>query len=439
MYGIAIGVALLMAQAQPSEPAIVISGPSPIVIPLDGSDLGASQLTLFRPPDLQAVPGAEALTKLVQAADRGDLDAQYRLGLVLVYGAGAQADPAAGVAWLQRAAKGDHARAHVFLGELHSFGVLVSRDATFARLHFRAAARKGNRDGRYWAASSFLDPLEPSLGRRDVEAGLKMMRELAMTGDKAAWSRLGDTYRSGIRNRKTGERLLAPDFSEALRWYEKGAAAGDRTAMFILGDLILARHPAPKPFEKARRWFREAARAGHTNAELRLAEMYELGLGGASDYAKAWAIYRKFEDSGNVGDRWRLGRMYEFGRGVRRDLGKALAFYTHDRGLMPQAEVLRIARSIEAGRGFQRDIAKARAFYCFAVDIPAGAFRGAQLCEGGIGGAVDLREAYSLYFVAAHDGHAGARDGLRRVAGRLDEGTRREVEEEMNGWLSDRD
>jgi uncharacterized protein len=74
---------------------------------------------------------------------------------------------------------------------------------------------------------------------------------------------------------------------EARRWYEKAATAGDRRAMYVLGQMYEGGLGGPQDYQQARQWYEKAAAAGHQDAMYHLAEMYEKGLGVPHDQQRA--------------------------------------------------------------------------------------------------------------------------------------------------------
>jgi len=76
-------------------------------------------------------------------ADKGDAEAQYRLGLMLRFGWGIDKDPAAAAAMLRRAAEQNHPLAQAELGTMYRLGRGVPEDPREAARLLRAAAGAG--------------------------------------------------------------------------------------------------------------------------------------------------------------------------------------------------------------------------------------------------------------------------------------------------------
>ena len=56
-------------------------------------------------------------TRYKRAAERGDSDAQYNYGLMVIYGEGGPADAGEGLEWIRRAAEQKHVSAISYLSQ----------------------------------------------------------------------------------------------------------------------------------------------------------------------------------------------------------------------------------------------------------------------------------------------------------------------------------
>lgn len=86
---------------------------------------------------------ATALPLYRSRAERGDAEAQYRIGLMLRFGWGIARDAATAASWLRRAADQAHAPAQAELGAMLRLGRGVPEDARAAARLLRAAAASG--------------------------------------------------------------------------------------------------------------------------------------------------------------------------------------------------------------------------------------------------------------------------------------------------------
>ena len=87
---------------------------------------------------------ADPRARLAQDTSAGTPRAQALLGLLALRGTGAQADPAAGIVWLQRAAAAGDADAMAMLADELESGLWLAADPTRARSLREQAARLGS-------------------------------------------------------------------------------------------------------------------------------------------------------------------------------------------------------------------------------------------------------------------------------------------------------
>ena len=104
-----------------------------------------------------------ALDATRQAAERGDADAQFTLGLLYSEGWGVSRDDAAAVGWFRRAAEQGHADAQYLLGGSYALGQGVAQDDAEAARWLRRAAEQGNAE-----AQTELDRLLAAGSREEL-------------------------------------------------------------------------------------------------------------------------------------------------------------------------------------------------------------------------------------------------------------------------------
>ncbi len=116
------------------------------------------------------------------------------------------------------------------------------------------------------------------------KAGLEPLQRAANLGLPAAEAYLGRLYEKGGVG-------LAKNPTEARRWYERAAQAGDRSAMHNLALNYFDGTGGPKNLTVAAEWFRRAATAGLTDSQYNLGRLYEEGLGVSQNPAEAYKWY----------------------------------------------------------------------------------------------------------------------------------------------------
>ena len=109
--------------------------------------VGASSGAVTAPRDTienQADATPEWIEHDRKAAERGDLDAQYRLAGAYNYGKGVPEDHAEAAKWYHLAAEAGHARAQFKLGNLYHYGEGVPLDDAAAAEWLELAAESGH-------------------------------------------------------------------------------------------------------------------------------------------------------------------------------------------------------------------------------------------------------------------------------------------------------
>jgi len=181
------------------------------------------------------VPGAlfspgqdcgEAVEGHRKAAEQGDAEAQFALGLCYDSGDGIAQDCAEAAKWFRKAAEQEHVRACFNLGLAYDNG-----------------------DG----------------AAQDYAEAMKWYRKAAELGHAGAPCNLGVCYASGNG--------VAQDYTEAVKWFRKGAEQRDPGAQFCLGVSYYNGDGVARDRAEAVKWYRKAAEQGHAQARAVLKEL----------------------------------------------------------------------------------------------------------------------------------------------------------------------
>jgi Sel1 repeat len=222
-----------------SAPSIIILGPSgtlPPSTPIDAETarlmtkaqagdheaqvaLG-KKLRQARPPMLD-----DAFKWFQLAADGGNAEGAYNLGLMLQMGAGRPRNPTDAAKWFRVAAEGGNALAQAALGNLYGAGLGVPQDFEEALKWDRLSAAQNNAAGQnnlaaLYAAGQGVPP--------DLVEAMRLYRLAADQGDAVAQANLGFRYQVG----------------------GKGVGANPAAAYFWL-NLAAARMPVSMPAQRA--------------------------------------------------------------------------------------------------------------------------------------------------------------------------------------------
>lgn len=307
-------------------------------------------------------------------AERGQASAQLMLGLMLKYGVGAPIQTRQALEMLRNAAlAGDHAAVE----QLKTFrtearGALTVTDPPMALQKQLERAQAGDAQamlqlGDMWARgiSTIADPREALRWyRRAAESGLaEAQLRLALRLPAAAPhhdERVVWLEKAATQGLAAAMAHLAGIYSqrgqatEAVRWYQRAAEAGDLVAALAVARAYRHGHGTPQNRVEAYQWALRAAKGGVEAAEFELAELLALERAIPAETGAVVEAYQRAAEAGIPGAQLALGRLYDQGSAVPRDAEKAAALYrqAHENGLIEGA--LALGTVLESGAiGFQ--------------------------------------------------------------------------------------
>lgn len=251
-------------------------------------------------------------------AEKGDMIAQYNLGLCYEEGNGVDQDYAEAAQWFAKAAKQGSADAQVHLGVLLATGQGVKKDMSAAHDMFRRSAEQGNINAHHY---------------------------------------LGWQYYAG-----DGVKM---DWSNAVKWLQPAAEGGLNMSQFILGYIYYTGgNGVAQDYNLAFKWFKACAEQGDENAQFYTGVCYYYGYGTKRDYKSSAEWWRKAADQGDSMSQFNLGVCYENGNGVKRDIGEAKKWYRKalDSGCEEASDALKnlesqqkVTTTTSANKGYESD------------------------------------------------------------------------------------
>jgi len=194
----------------------------------------AAGLAAFKNKDYQ-----RAYREWKAAADAGQAEAQFDLGVLYAQGLSVQRDLTAAANWYRKSAEQGNAAAQFALGQMYSRGWGVPRDLTDAMRWFQMA--------------------------NSVDAD----------GPPTDWVRL-DGYG------------MPQDAEQAAYWYWQAADNGHPEAQFNLGRLYDSGKGVKRDHEQAARWVSASAGQGYAPAMANLGERFAAGNGVDKDDKRAY-------------------------------------------------------------------------------------------------------------------------------------------------------
>jgi TPR repeat protein len=160
-------------------------------------------------------------------AEKGDANAQHKLGRMYRDGKGVSKDYKIAVKWFRLGANQGYAGAELSLGWMYDNGYGVPKDDKTAVKWYRLAAEQGNAGGQ---------------------------------------NNLGTKYAGGEG--------VPQNYETAIKWYRLAAAQGDDLAQYNLGNHYVHGDGVPQNYETAIKWYKLAAAQGYDKAihNLKLAQ-----------------------------------------------------------------------------------------------------------------------------------------------------------------------
>lgn len=137
---------------------------------------------------------AGAAKELRPLADRGNAEAQYRIGLMYEFGKGYPQDKAQGIAWFRKAAAQNHAAAQTELAIIFATGDGVAQDNKQSIDWFQKAAALGNPTAQYNLGLLYA---KGQGVKTDNAQAIAWWRKAAAQGMTVAQFKLGVAYENG--------------------------------------------------------------------------------------------------------------------------------------------------------------------------------------------------------------------------------------------------
>ena len=290
-----------------------------------------------------------ALTYFLIAANHGDMNAEYNVGYIYLYGKGIEVDNKKAFDWFQKAADKGHVLAQVQLGEIY----IKNENYQSAFYWNMKAADHGN----YVAQTQLGWMYETGKGvAQDYQKAIEWYKRAADQGSEYAQTSLGDMYGFG--------KGVKQDFSKALEWYSKAAEKGYAEAQCKLGELYDGGYGVKQNYNKAFEWHLKASENGNMYSTGKIGYYYLYGEGVNRDYDKAYKYMTKAAESNDLESMKNLGFMYYYGYGVKKDYNESLIWYTK------AAEMGDIASQKQVGAFYykDKDFDKALKWYTKAAD-----------------------------------------------------------------------
>ena len=251
---------------------------------------------------------------LIQAADGGDNEAQFKLGTFYEKGEVIDKDLKEAVKWYRKAADQNNINALFQLGECYYRARGVGRDFKRAFDLYLEAALEGHAKA------------QCSLGRcfdngngveHNWENAFIWYKKAAKKGIIEAIYHLAKLYNYGWG--------VDQNEQKAIELYRQAAESGYAPAQFDLAEIYQDGYcDQPRNQNEARKWYELAAKNGEVRAQEHLGRCYENGkYGYPKDFSEAFRWYKKAAEQGIESAERAVSLLYQSGKGVQKNLEKA--------------------------------------------------------------------------------------------------------------------
>jgi TPR repeat protein len=210
----------------------------------DGDAWRVAALSMMSASELNRIlSGDDAAPWIVAAANMGIVEAQIRLGRMLLSGEGMGQDERAAFAWFGRAVEAGNIDAHNMLGRCHEGGWGTVQDFVKAAQHYSVAADAGDAWAQYNLGHLYLDGNGVA---RDVDWAFVLYMRASEQGHIRAMNLVARCYEEGWG---------APrDEAPARDWYRKSAEGGYFRGAYNYATMLVSEGN----MDNAAHWFKQA-------------------------------------------------------------------------------------------------------------------------------------------------------------------------------------
>jgi Protein kinase domain/Sel1 repeat len=223
-------------QAAPTKARDSTAAPSPRLAPAPTASAPSSRFAAAASaPTAATRDPATSLDAYRKAAEHGDAEAQFRLGLMYLRGQGVQADKSVGFDWVHKAAAQGHAAAQNRLGNAYEDGAIgVHPNLVSASDWYARAAAQGNGFAQASLGKMYLQ------GRgvfKDADKARALLTQSCEGGNGYGCYHLATMYEEGNG--------VAKDAAQATRWYREALARRTiaQTKLNEHATAFVAKHP----------------------------------------------------------------------------------------------------------------------------------------------------------------------------------------------------
>ena len=349
----------------------------------------------------------KATEYLIQSANQGHVEAQYRLGAMYETGAGVEKNIETALYWYHKGASlhdsrcqncynrlshPEHFKGSSILptllpktpadlydfGEKFLYGHYMPQSTNKAIDFYLQAANQGHADAQYklgyiynkgvgvpnnydLAFKYYLQAADQGHAKAQYHIGLMYLKGKGVQCDK----QLAKEWINKAKEQGLPEALTVR--------FEQNGETTDSKAMKLrsLADTCYKEND----FATAFLYYSQAAALGDIDAQFELGMMYKHGKGTTSDYKEAALWYFEAAKRGHAGAQNNLGVLYEEGKGVKQSYKDAIRWYLQAAKHGNSYALFNLGELYNEGKGVPQDKNKAEEFYVKAANKGIGQAR----------------------------------------------------------------
>ena len=298
-----------------------------LVVALSQSAVNGPSSSQAQATPTTGAPSPSEVSELQREAEKGNPEAQFKLGRAYEQGKVLPQDDTLAAKWYRKAAEQGNREAQTNLGFLYREGRGVGKNKQESVKWYRKAARQGDPRAMFNLGVAYYNGDGVEINDVSAYAWFLLAEAAGDTAGGAAARRSETQMRPG----GIGDGLLRvaqmyedgvdlnPDPAQAVLWYRKAAEKGVPEAEVKLAILLSRGEGVAQNYEEARSWCEALDKKGFVAGTYCLGQMYRNGLGVPKDLGAAKKMYEKAAEHGDATAMLQLGEMYWKGEGTKPD------------------------------------------------------------------------------------------------------------------------
>lgn len=268
--------------------------------------------------------------KLIDAAKKGDSEAQNTLGTYYYAGKKVKQNYEVALKWFSMAAKQKHVKAIANMGLCYQLGRGIKQDSLMAVKLYKESVKAGN--------TELVKQREENVEKNKSAFDINLLADIYYNG-------CGNTVKKNIDQALKYYKIAADNnsveaavtvatiydqskmYAEALPYYQKAADQGNALSEYKYGEYLCNGKGTKVDKAKAATYLDKAVKHNIPNAMMMMGDLLYKGDGVQQDFGKAMTLYKLAAAKGNTAAVWDVGIMYKKGLGVKQNYVIALQWF----------------------------------------------------------------------------------------------------------------